>query len=207
VVQTKGWRRKKKMIFPLLLMKALLRSNNNRKKMGLTLALSEHSQPKMAVINWRLFQNRKKKKIRIEDKVYYVLRLFGCLNWFVSRWPLTMSNLHPTYPGHKTLDKNLHRSRFLLFEIENKKMISRKWDHNGVLLRKIQNCPREEKTGNQRHDSKAQNADGWVFFLRCCYTRYEHISPCPRRECTQIGKRPWHTTVRVPLSPARFPCR
>jgi hypothetical protein len=75
-----------------------------------------------------------------------------------------MSNLHPTYPGHKTLDKNLHRSRFLLFEIENKKMISRKWDHNGVLLRKIQNCPREEKTGNQRHDSKAQNADGWVFF-------------------------------------------
>lgn len=50
------------MIFPLLLMKALLRSNNNRKKMGLTLALSEHSQPKMAVINWRLFQNRKKKK-------------------------------------------------------------------------------------------------------------------------------------------------
>jgi hypothetical protein len=62
VVQTKGWRRKKKMIFPLLLMKALLRSNNNRKKMGLTLALSEHSQPKMAVINWRLFQNRKKKK-------------------------------------------------------------------------------------------------------------------------------------------------
>lgn len=49
-------------------------------------------------------------------------------------------------------------------------MISRKWDHNGVLLRKIQNCPREKKTGNQRHDSKAQNADGWVFFFSVVVT-------------------------------------
>lgn len=50
------------MIFPLLLMKALLRSNNNRKNgldFGLIRALRN---PKMAVIHWRLFQNRKKKK-------------------------------------------------------------------------------------------------------------------------------------------------
>lgn len=175
--------------------------------MGLTLALSEHYATQKWL--WSIggcFKTEKKKKKRIEDKVYYVLRLFGCLNWFVSRWPLTMSNLHPTYPGHKTLDKNLHRSRFLLFEIENKKMISRKWDHNGVLLRKIQNCPRKLEI-NVTIPKRKMPMDGFFFFLRCCYTRYEHISPCPRRECTQIGKRPWHTTVRVPLSPARFPCR
>lgn len=170
--------------------------------MGLTLALSGLPQPKMAVIHWRLFPAKPKKigePKRIEDKVYYVLRLFGCLNWFVSRWPLTMSNLHPTYPAHKTLDKNLHRSQFLLFEIENKKMISRKWDHNGVLLRKYKIVP-EKKTGNQRHDSKSKMPMDGFFFLRCCYTRYEHISPCPRRECTQIGKRPWHTTEGAAFS-------
>ncbi len=71
------------MIFPLLLMKALLRSNNTRKNgldFGLIRALRN---PKMAVIHWRLFPAKPKKlgnQKRIEDKVYYVLRLFGCLN-------------------------------------------------------------------------------------------------------------------------------
>lgn len=74
-----------------------------------------------------------------------------------------MSNLHPTYPGHKTLDKNLHRSRFLLFEIENKKMISRKWDHNGVPLRKIQNCPRKLEI-NVTIPKRKMPMDGFFFF-------------------------------------------
>lgn len=131
--------------------------------MGLTLALSEHYATQKWL--WSIggcFKTEKKKK-KIEDKVYYVLRLFGCLNWFVSRWPLTMSNLHPTYPGHKTLDKNLHRSRFLLFEIENKKMISRKWDHNGVPLRKIQNCPRKLEI-NVTIPKRKMPMDGFFFF-------------------------------------------
>ncbi len=52
------------MIFPLLLMKALLRSNNNRKKMGLTLALSEHFATKNGCDQLAAVSKPKKKELR-----------------------------------------------------------------------------------------------------------------------------------------------
>jgi hypothetical protein len=59
-------------------MKALLRSNNTRKNgldFGLIRALAtKNGCDQLAAVS------KPKKKKRIEDKVYYVLRLFGCLN-------------------------------------------------------------------------------------------------------------------------------
>ncbi len=124
------------------------------------------------LIHWWL------KKKRIEDKVYYVLRLFGFwIDLFPdghSRWAICILYILPQNIGKICIVPDF------LFEVKKQKendlengIITAFFSLSltgaeGVLL--TEKCPK--KTGNQRHDFKAKCRSMGFFFPSLCYTRY-----------------------------------